>query len=59
YKAMLAAGKVDRLRTLRRCVSAGEHLPAATWHEFHRATGIKIIDGIGENAARVGAPAAA
>jgi 2-aminobenzoate-CoA ligase len=47
YKAMLAAGKADRLRTLRRCVSAGEHLPAATWHEFHDATGVKIIDGIG------------
>ena len=28
-------------------MSAGEHLPAATWHAFHEATGVKIIDGIG------------
>jgi 2-aminobenzoate-CoA ligase len=28
-------------------VSAGEHLPAATWHVFHDATGVKLIDGIG------------
>ncbi|MDQ6848871.1 MAG: AMP-binding protein, partial [Actinomycetota bacterium] len=28
-------------------VSAGEHLPAATWHAFHDATGVKLIDGIG------------
>src|SRR5690606_17864848 len=30
-----------------RCVSAGEHLPAATWHAFHDHTGVRIIDGIG------------
>jgi 2-aminobenzoate-CoA ligase len=47
YRAMLGAGKARQLRSLRRCVSAGEHLPAATWHAFHEATGIKIIDGIG------------
>jgi 2-aminobenzoate-CoA ligase len=28
-------------------VSAGEHLPVATWTAFHEATGVKIIDGIG------------
>jgi 2-aminobenzoate-CoA ligase len=28
-------------------VSAGEHLPAATWHAWHEATGLKIVDGIG------------
>jgi len=28
-------------------VSAGEHLPAAVWQDFHSATGVKIIDGIG------------
>jgi 2-aminobenzoate-CoA ligase len=32
---------------LRTCVSAGEHLPAATWHAWHEATGIRIVDGIG------------
>jgi 2-aminobenzoate-CoA ligase len=36
-----------QLKTLRRCVSAGEHLPASVWHAFHDATGIAIIDGIG------------
>ncbi len=47
YRAMLAAGDLSALRTLRRAVSAGEHLGAATWHAFHEATGIKLIDGIG------------
>ncbi|MGH9248576.1 MAG: AMP-binding protein [Acidimicrobiales bacterium] len=47
YKAMLAAGKGDLLRGLRSAVSAGEHLPAATWHAFRDATGVRIIDGIG------------
>jgi 2-aminobenzoate-CoA ligase len=32
---------------LRRAVSAGEHLPASTWHEFLAATGVRLIDGIG------------
>jgi len=47
YRAMLAAGRASSLRGLRRCVSAGEHLPRTVWEEFHRATGIRIIDGIG------------
>ena len=47
YRAMLATGKAGSLTSLRRCVSAGEHLPKAIWEDFHRATGIKIIDGIG------------
>ncbi|MGI8666781.1 MAG: AMP-binding protein [Jatrophihabitans sp.] len=47
YRAMLTAGKAAQLRSLRRAVSAGEHLPAATWHAFHQATGVKLIDGIG------------
>jgi len=47
YRAMLAAGKADRLKVLRRCVSAGEALPRATWEAFHDATGVRIIDGIG------------
>jgi len=47
YKAMLAAGKAGALTGLRRCVSAGEHLPASTWEHFHRATGLRVIDGIG------------
>ncbi len=47
YRAMLAAGRTDRLSALHSCVSAGEHLPAATWHAFCDATGVRIIDGIG------------
>ncbi|HEX4660397.1 MAG TPA: AMP-binding protein [Streptosporangiaceae bacterium] len=47
YRAMLAAGKAEQLRGLRRPVSAGEHLPASTWQAFYDATGVKIIDGIG------------
>jgi acyl-coenzyme A synthetase/AMP-(fatty) acid ligase len=47
YRAMLAAGKADQLRGLRRPVSAGEHLPESTWRAFHDATGVQIIDGIG------------
>ena len=47
YRAMLASGKADRLSSLRRAVSAGEHLPAATWLAFRDATGIELIDGIG------------
>ncbi|WP_137992733.1 AMP-binding protein [Streptomyces vilmorinianum] len=33
--------------SLRRCVSAGENLPAATWDAWHKATGLKLINGIG------------
>ncbi len=47
YRAIMAAGAVRRLSGLRRCVSAGEALPAAVWEEFHAATGLGIIDGIG------------
>jgi 2-aminobenzoate-CoA ligase len=47
YRSMLTAGRAPSLRGLRRCVSAGEHLPRTVWEDFHRATGIRIIDGIG------------
>lgn len=33
--------------SLRKCVSAGETLPLAVWEDWHNATGLKIIDGIG------------
>jgi 2-aminobenzoate-CoA ligase len=45
YKAMLAAGAT--LPTLKKAVSAGEHLPKAVWEAFRAATGVEIIDGIG------------
>src|SRR5918996_286473 len=43
----LAAGKSAQLRSVRRAVSAGEHLPEATWRAFYEATDVRIIDGIG------------
>jgi 2-aminobenzoate-CoA ligase len=47
YKAMLGLSDGRDLGSLRTCVSAGEHLPAATWRAWHQATGIGIVDGIG------------
>jgi 2-aminobenzoate-CoA ligase len=48
YKAMLSQPALDNaLKTLRTCISAGEHLPEATWHAWKERTGIAIIDGIG------------
>ena len=48
YKAMLAQpGLDDALQSLTTCLSAGEHLPEATWHAWRERTGISIIDGIG------------
>jgi 2-aminobenzoate-CoA ligase len=37
----------DALKTLRTCISAGEHLPEAIWRAWHERTGIAIADGIG------------
>ena len=47
YRAILPLLDETPVPTLRRCVSAGEHLPKSTWEAWHAATGIKIIDGIG------------
>jgi 2-aminobenzoate-CoA ligase len=48
YKAMLSQPNLDdALKTLRYCISAGEHLPEATWRAWHERTGIAITDGIG------------
>lgn len=48
YKAMLSQPGLDAaLKTLRYCISAGEHLPAATWRAWKERTGIAITDGIG------------
>jgi len=50
YRAMLAdmtSGGRHDLSSLRRCVSAGETLPEATWRAWFEATGIRLIDGIG------------
>jgi 2-aminobenzoate-CoA ligase len=49
YRAMAAQAKAMRgeLASLRKCVAAGEALPAATRALWKDATGIEIIDGIG------------
>ncbi|MEO7654680.1 MAG: AMP-binding protein [Sphingomicrobium sp.] len=48
YKAMLSQPALDTaLKTLTTCISAGEHLPKATWEAWKERTGLSIIDGIG------------
>ena len=47
YRAMIAAGRAGQLGSLRRPISAGEHLPEGTWRAFREATGVSLIDGIG------------
>jgi 2-aminobenzoate-CoA ligase len=48
YKAMLSQPNLDEaLKTLRYSISAGEHLPEATWRAWKERTGIAITDGIG------------
>ncbi|WP_411107058.1 AMP-binding protein [Streptomyces sp. cmx-4-9] len=52
YRTMLdALGPYDvgthDLSALRRCVSAGENLPEATWQAWYARTGLRIINGIG------------
>jgi 2-aminobenzoate-CoA ligase len=47
YKAMIPLLPEHDIASLHTCVSAGEHLPAATWHAWREATGLSIVDGIG------------
>lgn len=47
YRAMLPLLGRQDVSSLRRCVSAGEDLPAATWRAWRQATGLRIINGIG------------
>jgi len=47
YRAMAGLARSHDLSCLRKCVSAGEALPAATRALWREATGIEIIDGIG------------
>jgi len=48
YKAMLSQPALDEaLKSLKSCLSAGEHLPAAVWQAWKERTGISIVDGIG------------
>jgi 2-aminobenzoate-CoA ligase len=49
YRVLLQDPDLERKNDPARCacVSAGEPLPAAVYEEWHRRTGIEILDGIG------------
>ncbi|MDL5204344.1 AMP-binding protein [Streptomyces sp. ALI-76-A] len=47
YRTMLGELDAHDVSSLRRCVSAGENLPAATWRAWHERTGLRLINGIG------------
>jgi len=47
YRAMLGKLAAHDVSSLRKCVSAGEALPKATFEAWLSATGIRILDGIG------------
>ncbi len=50
YAAALAVPDLTEkydISSVRLCVSAGESLPAAIWHQWKEKTGITILDGIG------------
>ena len=47
YRAMTEQAAHGGVGRLRKCVSAGETLPRTTFEAWERATGIRIIDGIG------------
>lgn len=47
YRAMAAQAQKFDLTSLRKCVSAGEPLPASTRKLWKETTGIELIDGIG------------
>ena len=61
YRAMLTQGTGFDLTSLKKCVSAGEPLPAATFNAWEQATGIRLMDGIGSTEMLhmfIGSPAA-
>src|ERR1035437_3883442 len=47
YRQMASLVRNHNLKSLKKCVSAGEALPDATRQLFKEASGIEIIDGIG------------
>jgi 2-aminobenzoate-CoA ligase len=47
YRAMIPSLKEHDWRSLRKCVSAGEALPKATFDAWKEATGLELMDGIG------------
>ncbi|HEY2111968.1 MAG TPA: benzoate-CoA ligase family protein [Dongiaceae bacterium] len=47
YRAMLAKMGPGALKSLRKCVSAGETLPKPIFEAWQKRTGIRLMDGIG------------
>jgi enamine deaminase RidA (YjgF/YER057c/UK114 family) len=47
YRGMLKLLEDYDISCLKKCISAGEPLPASTSNAWHKATGLRIIDGIG------------
>jgi 2-aminobenzoate-CoA ligase len=47
YRAMIPNLPKHDISSLRICVSAGETMPKSTFEAWHKATGIKALDGIG------------
>jgi 2-aminobenzoate-CoA ligase len=47
FKAMLRDGLEPKLAGLRTAVSAGEHIPQATWERLRDSIGLRVIDGLG------------
>src|SRR5262249_7635744 len=47
YRAILPKLASHDISSLRKCVSAGETLPKATFEAWEKATGIRILDGLG------------
>jgi 2-aminobenzoate-CoA ligase len=47
YRAMIPSLKEHDWRSLKKCVSAGEALPKATFDAWKEATGMELMDGIG------------
>jgi 2-aminobenzoate-CoA ligase len=46
-RAILPKLAAHDISSLRKCVSAGETLPQATFEAWHKATGLRILDGLG------------
>jgi 2-aminobenzoate-CoA ligase len=47
YRAMLGSLASHDISSLRKCISAGEALPLPTFEAWYKATGMRIMDGIG------------
>jgi 2-aminobenzoate-CoA ligase len=47
YRAIVQSGRIQMLSGLRRAVSAGEHMPRATWEALRDGIDLEVLDGIG------------